>query len=220
MVRLPTPPMPAVPSVLARPGLGVALASWCWSGAATSPGTVCRNLTEAPLDALDDKEESVRNTRLAAAAWAEFHGAQPEHSYSVHYADGFQYGFADYLYAGGSGNPPVTPPWNYRRTEYETPQGRQATDDWFAGFRQGATAAQASGYRELVVVHVTPHGPVGMPPGTGEEDLRNPGRREAGPASGPLLPPPREIPHAGPPGGLLPDGPAAVPGKESDPERE
>ena len=51
---------------------------------------------------------------------------------------GFQDGFADFLYAGGNGEPPVVPPWYYRRTVYETPEGLASTEEWFAGYRHGA----------------------------------------------------------------------------------
>jgi hypothetical protein len=80
--------------------------------------------------------------------------------YSVHFARGFKDGYADYLYAGGTGDPPVAPPWRYRKVTYETPQGVQAVEDWFAGFRQGAYAAYTTGYRQFVVV---PAAVSGMP---------------------------------------------------------
>ncbi len=64
----------------------------------------------------------------------------------------------DYLYAGGSGEPPLLPPKKYQSFRYENPQGAQAIRDWFAGFRRGAAAAAASGYRNYVVVPSTTTG--------------------------------------------------------------
>jgi hypothetical protein len=110
------------------------------------------NIIEAPLDQVSELAECCRNRHMADQAWSEFQKAEPEHVYSVHFARGFKDGYADYLYAGGTGDPPVAPPWRYRKVGYETPQGVQAIQDWFAGFRQGAYAAYVTGYRQFVVV--------------------------------------------------------------------
>jgi hypothetical protein len=67
-------------------------------------------------------------------------------------------GFVDYLDANGTGEPPAAPPKRYDRSRYETPAGQRAIEDWFAGFRHGARAAQASGYRPAVVL------PLALPP--------------------------------------------------------
>lgn len=119
------------------------------------------NLIEAPLDQFNELAECVRNRHMADAAWSEFQKADPEHVYSVHFARGFKDGYADYLYAGGPGEPPVAPPWRYRKVSYETPQGVQAIEDWFAGFRQGAVAAYATGYRQFVVLPAAVSGVAG-----------------------------------------------------------
>jgi hypothetical protein len=71
---------------------------------------------------------------------------------SPDFAHGFKDGFADYVYAGGTGEPPPLPPRYYWKTRYETPQGHQAIADWFAGFRLRAELARESGYRELVMI--------------------------------------------------------------------
>src|SRR5262249_39466700 len=90
-----------------------------------------------------------------------------DHPYSPDFQQGFLCGFADYLYAGGTGNPPPLPPRGYWKSEYETPEGRQAVQDWFEGFRTGAARARASGYRELVTVPISalpPPPPLPPPP--------------------------------------------------------
>jgi hypothetical protein len=72
--------------------------------------------------------------------------------YSRDYARGFLKGFEDYVYAGGNGLPPPVPPPRYWGIYYQTPEGHQAIEDWFAGFRHGTEAARDSGYREQVLV--------------------------------------------------------------------
>lgn len=120
-----------------------------------------KNIIEAPLDQVNELAECVRNRHMADEAWSEFQKADPDHVYSVHFGRGFKDGYADYLYAGGTGDPPVAPPWRYRKVGYETPQGVQAIADWFAGFRQGAYAAYATGYRQFVVLPVAVPGAPG-----------------------------------------------------------
>src|SRR5262249_3228840 len=117
-----------------------------------------RNLYEAPLDEVDKCEARCRFRRLADEAWHAMTGGDPGGEFSVHYARGVRAGYVGYLRAGGTGEPPAAPPWIYRSSRFETPEGRQAIEDWFAGFRQGTQAARASGYRELVTL------PLALPP--------------------------------------------------------
>ena len=44
------------------------------------------------------------------------------------------------------------PPERYQRKRYTNPEGMQAIEDWYAGFRHGASTAMASGLRTLQVV--------------------------------------------------------------------
>ena len=73
---------------------------------------------------------------LAQQAWAEVaanHGdATPD------FKDGFLEGFADYLYRGGSGEPPVIPPRGYWHLRFLNHFGKATIGDWYEGFRQGA----------------------------------------------------------------------------------
>jgi len=115
-----------------------------------------RNIFEAPIDARDDCLERARYRHVAEKYWQEACKHTPQ-AYTVDYHRGFVEGFADYVYAG-PGAPPAVPPWPYRRAVYETPEGVRAVEDWFAGFRHGTQAAQASGLRNLVVV------PTQLPP--------------------------------------------------------
>src|SRR5256885_13183468 len=40
--------------------------------------------------------------------------------------------------------PPPLPPRSYWKTQYESPEGREAVRDWFAGFRFGVAADRKS----------------------------------------------------------------------------
>jgi hypothetical protein len=113
------------------------------------------------LDSVDDVREQHRNRKYAAAAWKQIAGADPD-KYSADHARGFVEGFADYLFSG-KGDPPVVPPARYRGFRYQTPQGYQAIEDWFAGYRQGVAAAIDSGYRRLVTGPLSTTLPAGPP---------------------------------------------------------
>lgn len=96
-------------------------------------------------------EEHCRYEKLARAAWNDV--CADEHtSYSRDYAAGFKDGFVDFLQFGGTGGAPYVPPQQYWSAHYRTPDGYQAVQDWFAGFRHGVTAAQQSGYRHYATM--------------------------------------------------------------------
>ena len=50
------------------------------------------------------------------------------------------------------GEPPALPPRDYWNEHHAYPEGRQAIQDWFAGFRHGAAVARASGCRQYAVI--------------------------------------------------------------------
>ena len=93
-----------------------------------------------------------RHYRLATTAWQEIADGQPGPMCSDDYECGFKDGFADYLDAGGSCEPPTLPPRRYWRSCYRTPEGHRAIQDWFAGFRYGAACARDSGLRHFAVI--------------------------------------------------------------------
>jgi hypothetical protein len=137
----------------------------------------------------DDVLERRRNYKFAEEKWHEFAQANPAHPSSPDYVNGFMDGFADYLYAGGTGEPPPLPPRQYWRITYETPEGHQAMEDWFAGFRHGAAVARGSGYRELVTI------PSSLPI-TNAADLYPSStlpESSAPPSDENVLPPPKEL---------------------------
>jgi hypothetical protein len=135
--------------------------------------------------------EKARNCKLADVAWKQVEQQDNGQAYSKDYACGFKMGYCDYLFAGGTGEPPALPPCTYWGLCNETPAGIQAMQDWFAGFRHGAAAARASGKRELVIIPM---------------NLKNTGS--------PSPPPPPSPP------GLLPLPPSMAPQNLPDPQGE
>jgi hypothetical protein len=137
--------------------------------------------------------------KLARASW-ECVQREDRRTFSADYADGFKDGFVDYLQFGGSGQPPYVPPKQYWGRRFRTPEGHQAVEEWFAGFRHGVAAAQQAGYREWVTVPTaqsteTPPGlPSGAVPGT-EFAVPFESQRPKAPQ---FLPPPPQMPPGKP----------------------
>jgi hypothetical protein len=99
----------------------------------------------------NERLSRMRNYALARRVWSEVSEDRPE-AYSKHYAKGFVSGFTDYMFRGGTGSPPLIPPRAYWQMGYETPGGKQAIHDWYAGFQHGAEECKLRGHRDLVVV--------------------------------------------------------------------
>lgn len=138
----------------------------------------------------EDHQEHKRDRELADKAWAEWPCSRDEAG-SEAFGDGFREGYADYLFAGGDGEPPAMPPRKYWRVSYETPDGRQATEDWFAGFRTGAVEARRSGLRQFVVLSTSVSCPT-PPPAPVVVPVKSPPMLQSLPlpAPRPLPPPP------------------------------
>jgi hypothetical protein len=117
-----------------------------------------RNVTELPIRACDDDKLIVRLNHLADDAWVHYQAAPGTHAFSEDFARGFKAGFVSYLYRGGNGQPPATPPFPYTLVRYETVEGHRAILEWYEGYAEGATVAKASGVRELIVI------PLSAPP--------------------------------------------------------
>jgi hypothetical protein len=97
-----------------------------------------------------DRRRSVNAYReLAERLWQQEALHCPELSVLPDYAIGFRDGFVDYVYAGGTGEPPPIPPRHFWNVALRAPDGKQRTDQWFAGYRHGAQVARDGGYREL-----------------------------------------------------------------------
>jgi len=100
-----------------------------------------------------DRRRSVEAYRQwADLAWHEEANACPQLLGNPDYAIGFRDGFVDFVYAGGSGEPPPVPPREYWNVILRTPDGKQRANQWFDGYRHGAQVARDGGYRELGTV--------------------------------------------------------------------
>lgn len=100
-----------------------------------------------------DRKHSIKAYRAwADQAWSHQFSTPSGMPYSSDYEAGFKDGFVDFVYAGGSGEPPPVPPRRYWNLDHRTPQGQNAAADWFAGFRLGARVAREEGYREQATI--------------------------------------------------------------------
>jgi hypothetical protein len=142
-------------------------------------------------DYFDAQRAHSRHCRLAKDAWSKIQHKRSMKRVSHDYARGFREGFTDFLDAGGTGQPPALPPRRYWNDRYASPPGRQAVQDWFAGFRHGAAMARASGAREFAMV------PLSTPVASINGMYVN---RQTGPTPVTILTPPIPDPALMPPG--------------------
>jgi hypothetical protein len=138
--------------------------------------------------------ERRRDERWAEEAWEQQQGCGPHTAWSLDYARGFKEGYADFLFRGGSGEPPLVAPKTYRTVGYQTPEGYRAIQEWFDGYRYGAATARQSGYRQFVTgpCSLLPGGPPPQTP-AGPDDRVLPSPEQE------RLPPPRKEKDAPPP---------------------
>src|SRR5438105_8040426 len=108
-----------------------------------------RNLVMSVKIPIEVHQEKARNRQWAEAAWLSACAAEKT-SHSGDYAHGFKDGYAEYLFHGGDGEVPLTPPLHYRNTRYQTPEGYAAIQDWFNGYRHGTMVARDSGARQWI----------------------------------------------------------------------
>lgn len=126
---------------------------------------ICSEITRK----IDEKRECQRNWELACTVWDDVQAKSG--GYSPDYGQGFKEGFVDYLDAGGAGNPPPIPPRRYLAYRYQNPEGYQAINDWFTGFRHGATVAAEIGYRKYIVAPSRLTYPIPMGPDAHSHDV-------------------------------------------------
>jgi hypothetical protein len=104
----------------------------------------------------DDRALSLDIYRdLADRAWDEIRRSDPELRCATDFADGFKDGFVDYVYAGGSGDPPPVPPRRYWNVDFRTTGGHEAANRWVEGYRLGVTTAREGGFRDQAVLQST-----------------------------------------------------------------
>ena len=86
---------------------------------------------------------------LAEQAWAESPNVGTA---SPDFENGYHEGFADYLYRGGSGEPPIIPPRGYWHLRFQNHFGKTKTNDWYEGFRAGVADCKARGLRDMWLI--------------------------------------------------------------------
>jgi hypothetical protein len=94
--------------------------------------------------------EYARNQRWADEAWCSFLACNTGAAFSADFERGFKNGFVEHLERGGDGEPPLVAPLHYRHLRYQNPEGYAAIQNWFAGYRRGASQAEASGVRRWI----------------------------------------------------------------------
>lgn len=124
------------------------------------PGcTLCQNIKRSVLSeptkfsATADRWRSVRTYReWADEAYGRFCPCGQAAPFSCSYEIGFKDGFVDYVYGGGSGEPPPVPPREFWDVRSRTNDGKACAADWFDGYRHGASVARDEGYRDRALV--------------------------------------------------------------------
>jgi hypothetical protein len=103
-----------------------------------------------------DRDRSRDTYRLwANQAWEQEGQGCAAAGSTTDYEAGFKDGFVDYVFAGGTGEPPPLPPRTFWNMDLRLPAGRERANQWFAGYRHGARVARESGYRSLAEVQTS-----------------------------------------------------------------
>ncbi|CAN5218446.1 hypothetical protein BH10PLA2_BH10PLA2_16450 [soil metagenome] len=115
-------------------------------------GPTTRNAFYETRLIFDESCEYVRNCLLADSSWKEFEKNDSAVEYSKDFEHGFKAGFKSYLdYGANAGIPPI-PPKHYWWLCKEGPENLQRDGEWHSGFLRGREFAQASGFREMIIV--------------------------------------------------------------------
>lgn len=169
--------------------LFIASAALCYSSSGCFWKYAAINSVVPVWSNFEECQERLYHRKMAQLLLEEGRKGCGENKASKDYDKGFIRGFVDYLDADGNGEPPVAPPYHYRARCYETPEGHQAIQDWYAGFRDGTAMAIQSGIRRWTQV------PLAIPPkdkrdryAPYEDDSPNPAAPES------ALPTPRSLP--------------------------
>lgn len=101
---------------------------------------------------------------LAQSAWSNYCADHLDNAGSGDFACGFKKGYSDFLEYGDCCTQRCVPPMRYWKVRNETPEGRMAAKLWQDGFREGKTAAEASGLRQFIPVPLAEPGTKGPPP--------------------------------------------------------
>jgi hypothetical protein len=107
----------------------------------------------------------------ADAAWSEESQGCLELIGRAEYGIGFRDGFVDYVYAGGTGEPPPIPPRHLWNVDFRSEEGHQRAEDWFAGYRHGVQVARDGGYRSIATLRSSILGMERRPSGIYGDDI-------------------------------------------------
>lgn len=200
----------------------------CFSARPSAPDSfaalVSRNSVQQPLRVFDNNSFIHRTKRKAEEAWQVVVSQCGDRKvYSPAYGRGFRDGFIDYVDAGGNGEPPYLPPFAYRDDRHHDAASQVAIQDWYSGYRHGASVAMTSGLREENLIPLP--GPVTWPGGVAPKQHQVVGpepvpstKNALPPVSSTPLPRPKAVPPAntpntpaGPPPSVLPSTPEPAP---------
>jgi hypothetical protein len=181
--------------------------------------TVCENAHRTMIgepSLFSNKHDRKRSIavyrRWADEAWREEVASDAELVGRSDFGVGFRDGFVDYTYAGGNGEPPPVPPRRLWNVMFRAAEGRERSQEWFAGYRRGAQASREGGFRSMATiqsslfgypdaggVHLAP-GPMGPSMGMEPEAIWNEGEMLPAPDAAPLPPPEAPATNGLPPG--------------------
>jgi hypothetical protein len=122
-----------------------------------------RNIAFEVARCSDETIECYRFRREADRAWKETNAHSAE-TFSADFARGFKQGYAEYLDAGGNGEPPPAAPCGYWMTKGRLAEYFEAVQDWSNGYRTGAAMARARGARMPGIYPTAAPGPGGAWP--------------------------------------------------------
>jgi hypothetical protein len=140
---------------------------------------------------LQDWEYDTVNSVRTEYAWARTVKNPLRIVYAADYGSGWKAGYLC-VTTGGAGHAPTVPPNKYWSPWYQTPTGRQAVADWYAGFQDGVISAERCGagrYHYVGPEAITSNYIGGPAPGLPPQDLV-PGSIEPAPTAAP----PSELP--------------------------
>ncbi|TWT78298.1 hypothetical protein Pla123a_10890 [Posidoniimonas polymericola] len=153
----------------------------CTTGCLSVCNNAYRTLIKEPKQFSWRRDRCESRTLYAAwasDAWAEQRASGVE-CRSADFVLGFQEGFVEFCYAGGTGEPPPVPPRPYWNSLNRVAPLNKGAYEWFDGYRLGARIAREGGYRDQAVVPASAslcskggaiEGGAGCPCNTGGDD--------------------------------------------------
>ncbi len=128
------------------------LCAFAAGGGCTMYEAAGRNAILEPAAQANRQLTCVRDHLAAKGVWESVVACEPGQNYSKDYEEGFKCGYADYLKEGGYPAAKSMPPYRYWARGYETPEGKAAVDDWYAGYERGQHMAHDEPLRDLATM--------------------------------------------------------------------